>query len=331
MTARVPEPHQAEWLGLINYQLRLAREQVEMPSPVNALAISSVQDAVESMLSLAAEVLGANVKGKDFLNLFDGVSAELPEGASISGMRTAAHSLNQARVSFKHHGNRADERTLLRHLFNAEELVDAICRGVFSISISDVSLLVFIRNETVRARMEAASSAYSVSDLQGAMQHLWIAFDELIDDFESTKSTRPGKSLFSTKPTFPIRMSNPGVRSFEAHATEWLENLDQWVRMLAIGVDTRRYAYFDAHTPNGYRTTSGQYHLSWSSGTVHTDEAYRRCYRFVIDTALAFAADDFSFDAWAVRLDSGAPNSWTTVVVDPLENYEAADDSDPAG
>lgn len=328
MEARVPEPHQAEWLSLINYQLRVAREQVEMPSPVNALAISSVQDAVESMLSLAAEVLGANVKSRaDFLQLFDAVNAELPIDASISGMRTSANALNNARVGFKHHGNRADERTLVRHLFNGEEIVDTLCRGVFSISISEVSLLAFIRNETVRKRMEAASSAFAGDDLRAAMQHLWIAFNDLIHDFESTKSLRPGRSLFITKPAFPPRGTDFGLRTFEGHATEWLENLDRWVRMLAIGVDTRRYAYFDAHTPSGFRMANGMYRLTWPNGTVHTAEAYQRCYRFVVDTALALAADDFTFDAWAVRQAAGGLLSWSVDMVGPLEGGDVTGDS----
>jgi len=82
-------------------------------------------------------------------------------------------------------------------------------------------------------------------------------------------------------------------------AFEWLESLDGWVKMLALGIDMRRYAYFDAHTPTSLYTLDGLPHLSRHEGVTITDEVFTRCLKFVIDTALAFAEDDF--DAWSAR------------------------------
>ena len=36
-------------------------------------------------------------------------------------------------------------------------------------------------------------------------------------------------------------------------------------------------------------------------GLVITEDVFRRCYRFVIDTALTLGAEDYDFDAWAAR------------------------------
>ncbi len=45
-----------EWLSIVRYQSDLAENQAKEPEPLNAVSISTIHDAVESMLSLIAEV-----------------------------------------------------------------------------------------------------------------------------------------------------------------------------------------------------------------------------------------------------------------------------------
>lgn len=296
-------PHQAEWLSLIAYQLRTARAQVQQPAPLNVLAISSLHDAVESLLSLCSEALGANVKNRaDFIQLFDAVEVRLAELPSISGHRSAMNALNQARVGFKHHGNRADELTLKRHLANGENFLSDLAGAVFSVRLDEVSLLLFIRNEKVRQYVDNAGARWAAGERHEAMQDLWLAFDDLVTDYQARKSWHPGKTLFSTKPSFlPSVFDLKREGKVAEKAFEWLESLDSWVRILAIGVDTRRYAYFDAHTPTGMKVLSGDVRFHWRPDAELSDEVFLRCQAFVVDTALELGEDDFTFDAWAAR------------------------------
>lgn len=296
-------PHQAEWLSLISYQLRTARAQAQQPAPLNSLTISALHDAVESLLSLCAESLGANVKSRaDFIQLFDAVEAALAPPASISGHRSGMNALNQARVGFKHHGNRADERTLRRHLANGENFLADLTSTVFSVRLEDVSLLLFIRNDGAREKLESVGTWWRSGDFQEAMQDLWLAFDELVTDYQARKSWHAGKTLFSTKPSFlPSVFDLKKEGKAAEKAFEWLENLDSWVRILAIGVDARRYAYFDAHTPSGMKVLSGDVHFHWRPDAELSDEVFTRCQAFVVDTALELGEGDFTFDAWAAR------------------------------
>jgi hypothetical protein len=55
---------ETEWLSLIRYQLLMAIEQSRAPSPLNGLAINTLQDCVEAMLSLVAQSIGANLKSR---------------------------------------------------------------------------------------------------------------------------------------------------------------------------------------------------------------------------------------------------------------------------
>jgi len=104
-----------EWLSLIRYEALVAEEQSRLGRPLSSLAINTVQDAVESILSLAVQTLGGNVASRpDFLQLFDAASS-LDTSNSLSPFRAALQAMNNARVSFKHHGNSPSDTSIGRH------------------------------------------------------------------------------------------------------------------------------------------------------------------------------------------------------------------------
>lgn len=295
--------HEAERLSLVRYQLMVADGQAKQPSPLNSLALGSMQDAVESMLGLIVERERVAVSNRnDFLQMFDAVAKKIEGDPPISGFRPGAAAMNLARVNFKHHGNQAESGTIARHLSNSEELVQVMAERVFSVPLEAISLLLFVRDAKARRHLEVAQSNWNSSKSQGAMDELKLAFDRLIRDYESRKAWHPGKSLFSTKPSFIPSVFDLRKSGKEAEkAFEWLESLDGWVKMLALGIDMRKYAYFDAHTPSSTYSLNGSPHLQRRSGIVITGEVFARCMKFVVDTALAFSEDDFDFDAWSAR------------------------------
>lgn len=71
-----------EWLSIVRYQSDLAENQAKEPEPLNAVSISTIHDAVESMLSLIAEAHQVATKSKDFAKLFDTVSDQMKTGSS---------------------------------------------------------------------------------------------------------------------------------------------------------------------------------------------------------------------------------------------------------
>ncbi len=108
-------PEEAQRLALIRYQLTLALQQAEQPSPRNGLSILGFQDVLESFLYLAAEHFHAAVTRKmEFDKLIDAVSEKMPDGRPL-GYRAQLLALNNARVNLKHYGNLPDQRTVERH------------------------------------------------------------------------------------------------------------------------------------------------------------------------------------------------------------------------
>lgn len=294
------EPHHVQRLSLIRYQLKTSQSQASMPEPLNAVAISTLHDAVESLLGLCGEVCLADVRNKaDFTQIFDAVNLKLPAELSIAGHRAAMLSLNNARVGFKHQGNQLGQSTMDRHLSNAAAFLRDLSHAALGVEFDKVSLLLFVTNTRVRQTLEAAETHWKAGEPREAFMELWTAFDVLVRDYENAKSWHPGRSLFSTKPAFgPLDEELRNNRALKK-GFEWMESLDRWVRILALGIDARQYAYFRAHTPIGTRAISGQLSFQWPAYLRTTEEAFGKCMQFVIETALILSRGDFHFDAWA--------------------------------
>jgi hypothetical protein len=274
-----------------------------MSPPLNALAINTVHDGVEGLLSLAGDHLRADIKKHaDFAQIFDPVMSRLEDSSELIGFRRAMLSMNEARVNFKHHGNVASESTVRRHVDQSLMFAEALTISVFGRRLDSVDLLVFIRSDEARRHLGDSEKKRRLGDLEGAMESLRLGFDALVGDYERRKVWSPMNSLFDTRPSFPPSMSDlSGLgRPFES-MLEWIENIDKWVKYLALGVDMRQYAYFQAHTPAITYYAGGRHGVNARASVPLGGKIFERCFKFVVDTALSLAADDFDFDLWAAR------------------------------
>jgi hypothetical protein len=289
---------------LIRYQALSAIELSRQPPPLGGTAINELQDAVEAFLRLCVEHLRVPVSSKsEFLQVFDAVDKHPSVNGALGGHRAALLAVNQARVGFKHHGNVPSPATMERARVNVQAFLDEACQSVLGQRLDDVSLTAFIRDNEARRLTEAASTAWANGDANEAMLTLRRAFDRLVRDYEQRKVWHQGRSLFTTQPNF--LPSNQDLRKMGLEKltklVDWLKALDQRTILLAFGVDLRRYAYFEAHTPVVGYVLSGEYRSSAREGVAITEDVFRRCYRFVIDTALMLGAEDYDFDAWAAQ------------------------------
>jgi|GEM_PF-4210256 hypothetical protein len=251
-----------EWLSIIRYQSDLAENQAKDPEPLNAISISTIHDAVESMLGLIAEVHQVATPNKDFAKLFDAVSNHIKtQSCDLSGHRSAMIALNNARVAFKHHGNQSNKQTIDRHIANGLNfLADAAEQGL-NTPFAEVSLLGFVRDPKVREYIYRADNCSSgaVEDRMLAFEYLRLGFETLAQGYQQSKSYYPGRPLITTKPSFlpsVFEIRNHGGKVGEK-AFKWLENLDSWVRILVLGIDVQEYTFFLAYTPELTMTLNG--------------------------------------------------------------------------
>jgi hypothetical protein len=286
-----------EWLSLIRYQLITATEQSRLARPLSSLAMSTMQDAVESALVLVIQEKGGEVKSKpDFAQLFDAAIIH-GDADNLKVFRHAMLAMNTARVTFKHHGNPLADSAIQRHLSRSEDFLSALVSDVFAVDIYSVSVLTFIRLDEAREKLVRSEELRSSGRMMEALTEVRLAFDLIVRDYTERKQGYLGRSIFVTKPSF-----YPGWSSIRKSGLdkidEWLNNLDKWVRFSALGIDLPRYAYFNAHAPKVTYLASGDHVVDERNDVPITEEVYARCLRFVVDTGLSLAQDDFDFDPY---------------------------------
>jgi len=299
--AQPPSESETERLSLIRYQLLVARQILQSPSPINSLAMNAMQDTVESVLGAAGDHVRAQIPNRaDFDKLFDAVAAALGSPDEIVGLRRAAIALNNARVGLKHHGNLVRDETLRRHFDVATTLSNELVKSAFGLELDAISMLVFVKDDQARGLIESAEEHFGRGDLPQAMFRLRLAFDLMVEEYESRKSTNGWGSIFDTKPSFypsSLDLKREFGREggdYIGKIGEWVASLDSLTRLGAHGVDLQRYAYFDATAP------VVQYYLGDLAPVMFerfkgplTEEHFRSGYLFVVDSGIRLAANDY--------------------------------------
>lgn len=230
----------------------------------------------------------------EFDKLFDDVAAEFD---ALTYHRSPLTALNRARVGFKHNGNEAAESTIERCRVSAMNFLAEASQVCLGQDFDAISLAKLVTYPNVRLAIESAEERWTAGDQHQAMLGLRQAFKTLMNTYE--QANRFGaRGLFNSRPggsppryTTTIKICEPGSWGF-AHANHvdgWLQNLDDRVKLLALGVDMRRYAYLDTHAPHReFRPDVDE------SPFEVAEHVFHRCHRFVVDTALRLVADDFT-------------------------------------
>jgi hypothetical protein len=295
----IPGERQLERLAIIRYQISFAQEQAAKPFPINQVALSTMQDFVESALHIICESHKISSGKKSFDQLLEAVVEKLGD-EHLRGYVVLMQSMNSARVSFKHHGNSLGEKDIFSHLTESIEFVRKLSNVAYGVNLDSISILAFIKNETAKTHLTEADRELA-SSTQGALFKLRLAFDVLVKDYIERKTWSPGTSLFDTKPHFMPSKQSYGFQEFEK-IVEWIENMDKWVKYISLGIDMRLFAFFDAHTPHIMYSINGTAHADSIAKKVEPDnDIYQKCRSFVIDTALSFMRNDYDFDAWSNR------------------------------
>ncbi len=306
LVASRPLPaHLAEWLSLIRYQALAADELSRQQPPINATAINAFQDVAEAFIRLGAEHLGTAPKGQDFLAAFDALDKHPTIGGALAGHRTRLDALNKARVGFKHHGNRPDAATLERSRINLQEFLEDASQKVLGVNFDQVSLTAFIRDTDGRRYTEEAAAQWEAGATDDAMTSLAKAFLCILADYEHRKLSRGRQSIFNTQPSFMLSSWDARELGIQK-VIDWISAIDERTKLLAFGIDLRRHAYFKAYTPHVYGNINGNLRaVPRDPAPLVTHEIFQRCYRFVIDSALSLAAEDY--DLGTANTSAGAP------------------------
>ena len=212
--------------------------------------------------------------------------------------------LNTARVNYKHHGHVVDELTIERSRINTLDFLVDATREALGLDFEQVRMSGLIASEPVREMVERAELRWSEGEARDAAADLRRAFDRTCNLWEDSKSIPGLRGFYDTRPhkSMAISRKRAALGAFadseaDYHA-KWLARLDERTKLMTFGVDMRRFVYFDVHVPSvrySHRNQPDGEAAPHDDGPPVTEEVFRRCHRFVIDTALQFARDDFTW------------------------------------
>lgn len=184
------------------------------------------------------------------------------------------------------------------------------CQRVLGISLDEVSLSDLVVFKVAKERLKEAEACCLSGELKEGFEAVAQAYYELVSEFESGRRDIFGHSPFrfggdpgvlgrlasGIRGSGPYRLGSARneAASFAKEAGDYLEeaisSLQGATRVLALGIDYRRYTRFMAFTPMVRPKVNGGVHIIHPTRRHQPEPALpelRYCVDFVIEAALA--------------------------------------------
>jgi hypothetical protein len=263
-----------------------------------------MHDAVEFFLQLASEHLNVGSAQPNFMDYWDLLSKKL--GCDLQ-QKESMRRLNKARVGLKHHGTFPSQLDIEAFRGNVTSFFGDNTPLVFGVRITDISLVEYVNPESSRNKLKEAEVHLESGDTLSALDKISLAFAEMIRDYETRKRDRFFRSPFYFGPdleflsSFFIGLrgesrSERGLSEFVDNVKKSIEAMQEAIKILALGLDYRKYSKFRQLTPRVALVLPGGHVIQRRFGEEDKPpvEEARFCIDFVIESALALAEFDYT-------------------------------------
>ena len=294
-------------LAFIRFLYGQGLDQARRPQPLAATALLSFHDAVEMFLLLAAEHLNVSL---DKNTTFDGYWTQIAAQAGVQlPSRNAMRRMNNSRVNFKHHGSIPSATDLDQFRADVTTFFTDATKAVFAADFTSLDMTDLVAQQAALTKIRDADINASQGTYVEAVALLWEALDELLYDYADLKRTSYETTAFSFGPenrfgTYAVDHITKIDPSFDNHIramTEAIREMRGALRILAVGLDYRRYARFDMLRPRIDRFIDGHREVHPVPGIQLGEEEYEFCKLFVIEAAIQLTEMDFDLnleDLW---------------------------------
>ena len=226
------------------------------------------------------------------------------------GQKVSMRRLNDARGALKHQGTLLSDLDIESFRATTVNFFQDNTQIVFGIDLNDISLIEFVNPEEPRNRLKKAQVQIDNGEVVEALVNIGTAFKQMIADYEDRKQTRRYGSPFLFGRSMTIKkISNMGfdinnqassreLKKFMDSVAESIEAMQDAIKILALGIDYRKYTKFEMLTPITKRLASGKWvtEIAFKSDNTPTAEDARFCLDFVIEVSLALSEFDYSID-----------------------------------
>ena len=310
-------------LAFVKYLYNVGVEQSKKAEPFCWASVLTFHDAVELFLELASEYIDIHkrIKNIKFMEYWGLINPVLKgKGKDELAHKIPIDRLNGARVALKHHGTPPsksaieDFRTSVTEFFERNTLI------VFDTRFSEISLIALVQNEASQGRLIQAQQLISEGKIDDALARVAVSFAQLIDDYEDRKKDEFGRSPFFLGRVYSPDVDAEALEDVETSLVEIvdsIDNLQDAVKILCLGLDFRRYARFKLLTPGVIRRKSGEgkkrylVHRSrrGSKGKPSSEDALF-CIDFVIESAIVLQEFDFEVERMPMKVFDRSLDGW---------------------
>jgi hypothetical protein len=311
------DPLTVQRLAFIRFLYEHGVGQANEPEPLSATAVLSLHDAVELFLRLAAEQLRVNLPTNvQFAEYWTKLQAGLPANTELPS-KNAMDRMNRLRVALKHHGTIPSFSAIDQARGDVTTFLTDATLLVFGITFASIDLIDMVARKETAELLRAAQTHADAGDFVAGAAGLVIAFNDLINHYALRSSYESGDRLSFgptlgeyRSPAFP----HDDVLTALERVTTVATGMQQALRLIALGIDYRRFVEFDALTPRvqGPFSKGDIYYTVTAAHENLTEQGYQTCRRFVIESALQAAKADAALDAKTRhrQINSPEPGMW---------------------
>lgn len=234
-----------ERLAFIKYLYFLGVEQSRKTEPFSRASVLMFHDAIELYLELAAEHMDVSRRLKEltFMQYWDALNPALvKKGKKELTQKIAMDKLNEARVTFKHHGippSKSIIEDLRSHVTN---FLEENTPDIFDTEFLSISLIELVECQAAKDTLREAQGLLKDDKIEEVLDKTAIAFVQLIDDYENRKKDEFGRSPFffgksmSFLSSFHMGISHRDkLADFVDHVKESIEAIQESVKVLSLG------------------------------------------------------------------------------------------------
>ncbi len=291
-------------LGLIRYLYEKAMEESRQTEPYGSTSILKFHDSVELFLDLACDKFGILAKNTPRFKDYWTELERYLQGQSLSEKRSMDR-LNDARVSFKHHGNLPHASSIEKFRVNVTDFFEENTRLIFGVEFNNISMTYLIQNPTVRSLLDEANILIEQEKKWDALGKIAIAFSRLVDGYYENNNAFLHRSQFyfgesmNYISSYDMGIKNRKFEEFVSKVTKSIEALQDAMKVLSLGLDYQRYIRFQRLVPLVTRSFVGEYHAHIGEPNPENQPSSnncRFCYDFVVASAIQLQNFDYNLE-----------------------------------
>lgn len=287
-------------LAFVKYLYNNAIEQSKGPEVKAAASLLMFHDCVEFYLKIASEAHGIK-EPKSIMEYWTEFESKLPPPHLPE--RVSFERLNKARVGIKHHGNMPAKSDIEGHRETVANLLHAATPILFNMEFSAISMVDFVEPASSRDSIRSAQDEMSRGQLVQAASHIALAFEDMVahrmaetDEFQMGVNRRFyfGDDMSMLNSFFLGFKDDRNLGRFVDSAGQSIAALQAAIRILALGLDYRRYVKFYALLPSVTRSINGTpiiQHAQQATDLL-TVEYLESSINFIIDSAIILGETD---------------------------------------